>query len=136
MNSRTLRAMTDAQMWVTYEGELVLLRAVDGYLCLDRQTPVKTSKLGFNNEGPGWERVRDIALGDVASIEVDTIQSAGNRFQYKLTTGLINSNVKVPAVTGILIVLKSGEHVLLTVSGQAPIQVRAALGPVIAKVGH
>lgn len=127
--------MTIVQVWVTYQDEQVLMRVVDGYISLDRRTAGKADRLGFRRtEEPGWERVRDIALADVASIEIDAIQGASEHFKYRVTTGFLGSNVKTPAITGVLIVTKTGDHVLLQIPYKAPIQVRAELGPLMAQV--
>src|SRR4051794_2409938 len=113
-------------MWATdVEGQgLYLLRAFPDYLVLDR---MKT--WADRRKEPEWERLRDVPVTDIASIEVDLIASAASTYSWKWSTGFLHGADKTPAVTGILVTLRSGERSFFRVVNMAPIEVRAALGP-------
>jgi hypothetical protein len=120
-------------VWVRQDGVELLMRATPSYLVLDRWIAPKTRAIGRTKEPATWERVRDIPITDVASIEVDAIAAAGEHWDgWRFTTGMLHGSTKTPAITGILVTLKNGEHLLWHVVGKAPIEVRAELGPVMA----
>jgi hypothetical protein len=95
---------------------------------IDRPRP-KTRK-----DPAGADRVREIPLDDVVSIEVDAISDASHQYGWKPTTGFLNSGTNIAAVTGVLVVLKDGEHILWRVPGKAPIEVKAEFGRLMAAV--
>jgi len=102
------------------------LWATPDAIVLDRVTPKR--------KGQERERLRTIPLDQVESITVDAISGERRDFHWKPTTGFLGRGTKVPAVSGVLIVLRHGEHVLLRMPGRAPIEAQADLGPLIAAV--
>ena len=110
-------------MWVTTQDRgQVLVRATPDYIVLDRHVA-----------GDEWERVRDFPLGDVVSIEIEAIQNTHVSFGFLTTmTGFGKRN---PNITGVLVVLRDGEHIMWAVQGKAPIEVKAQHGRVMALIG-
>jgi hypothetical protein len=108
------------------------LWATPEHLVLDRLLP----KPSYGKApDPPFERVRMIPLEQVVSIEIDAISGDSSSYGWKPTTGFMHGPTKSPAVTGVLAVLADGEHVLWRVPGKAPIEVKAELGKLIARVG-
>jgi hypothetical protein len=136
-------------LWVQRDGEWLgrngqpqtLLRGFDKVLVLDRMLPAVTKRVvgipvNFNtsNREPQWERVFDLPLADIERIEIEEISGASSSYGWKPTTGFLHGPTNVPAVTGLLVVTRAGEHMLFRVPKMAPIEVRAQVGPVLARI--
>lgn len=103
------------------------LWATPATLFLDRALPTR-------KEPDAFQRVREISLEQVKSIEIDAISGEHHELRWKATTGFLHKGTTVPSVTGVLVVLEDGEHVLWRMPGKAPIEVQAELGRLMAAV--
>lgn len=100
-----------------------VLQAADGWVTFD--VPMGSAK------NRTWDRRLELPTSSIERIEVEAISAAGSHWDgWRPTTGVLHGATKTAAVTGVLVVLKTGEHVLFGVPQRAPIEVRAELGPV------
>lgn len=98
------------------------LQAVEGWVTVDQATNLKKRK---------WSRLMEFPIETIERIEVEAINAAGSHWDgWRPTTGLLHRARKIQATTGVMVVLKSGESILFSVRGRAPIEVRAAFAPV------
>jgi len=102
--------------------EVLHVYATVELLIIDKVEPRKPEKR---------ERIRSIELEHIASIEVDAIRDESHSFGWKPTTGFLNSGTTIGAVSGVLVVLDDGEHILWRIPNMAPIEVKAAFGRLI-----
>jgi hypothetical protein len=96
-----------------------VLRGTDASLDLIQRAP----------KGNEWSTLKSVPIGEVVKFEIESIEDARHEFGWKATTGFLNRGTQVPNTTGVLVVLRSGEHVLFEAQGMAPIEVRAVVGP-------
>jgi hypothetical protein len=79
----------------------------------DEDVSMIRSKPGKDNV---WETIKSVPASEVLELAVDVIQTED---QLRIR----------PNVTGVLLVTRSGDHVLFRVQQMAPIEVRAVIGP-------
>jgi hypothetical protein len=101
-----------------------VLQANADYLSFDRPS----GKLQRHRAKQTWERAWNIPAADIDHIEVGPItEEHCQRDGWRATTHFLHGAKHTPARTGVLVILKNGQHLFFVAIGRAPIEVRSEL---------